>query len=76
MTDLEAYEIDQTAAAQLSTGALDRKQVDEIGDYEFVFDESARIAFEMEIGDRIGGTLGSSKDAELQRQIEEAERRG
>lgn len=75
MTDLEHYENEQTAKAQLTTGAMDREVVED--DYDFVFDESAKIAFAADMADRIEGSGGlSAKDAALQAQINEAERRG
>ena len=43
--------------------------------YDFVFDESVKIQFALDAEDRIEGTL-SGKDAALQAQIDEAERRG
>lgn len=43
--------------------------------YDFVFDESVKIQFALDADDRIEGTLGS-KDAALQAQIDEAERKG
>ena len=75
VTDLEHYENEQTAKAQLTTGAMDREVVED--DYDFVFDESAKIAFAADMADRIEGSGGlSAKDAALQAQINEAERRG
>lgn len=72
-TDLEAYEMEQTSNAQLTSGALDREVI--VDEYEYVFDESVKIQFALDADDRIAGTLGG-KDAVLQAQIDEAERRG
>ncbi|KAL8278191.1 hypothetical protein RQP46_009364 [Phenoliferia psychrophenolica] len=72
VTDLEQYEMEQTNKAQLHSGALDREVVED--SYDFVFDESVKIAFALDADDRIEGTLGG-KDAALQAQIDEAERR-
>jgi len=73
-TDLEHFEMEQTAKAQLRAGALDRPVVEE-EEYDFVFDESVQIQFAMDNEDRIEGTM-SGKDAALQAQILEAEKRG
>ncbi|GAA6063211.1 hypothetical protein JCM10212_006844 [Sporobolomyces blumeae] len=72
-TDLEHFEMEQTAKAQLRSGALDRQVVEE-EEYDFVFDESVQIQFAMDNEDRIEGTM-SGKDAALQAQIQEAEKR-
>ena len=72
-TDLEQYEMEQTAKAQLHSGAMDREVIEE--EYDFVFDESVKIQFALDADDRLEGTLGG-KDAALQAQIDEAERRG
>lgn len=74
ITDLEQYEMEQTSKAQLHAGAMDREAVVE-DEYEFVFDESVKIAFALDAEGGIEGTLGG-KDAALQAQIDEAERRG
>ncbi|BGP19693.1 hypothetical protein JCM10213_001871 [Rhodosporidiobolus nylandii] len=74
VTDLEQYEMEQTAKAQLRAGALDR-EVEEMGEgYDYVFDESVQIAFMEDMEDRIEGTLGG-KDQALQAQIDEAQKR-
>ncbi|GAA5895508.1 hypothetical protein JCM6882_006273 [Rhodosporidiobolus microsporus] len=74
VTDLEQYEMEQTAKAQLKAGALDRP-VEEMGDeYDYVFDESVQIGFLADMEDRIEGTM-SGKDAALQAQIDEAQQR-
>lgn len=73
ITDLEQYEMDQTAAAQIKTGALDRVPVAE-EHYDFVFDESVQIQFALDNEDRIEGTI-DPKEAALKAQIDEAERR-
>ncbi|GAA5982350.1 hypothetical protein JCM5350_006153 [Sporobolomyces pararoseus] len=72
-TDLEHFEMEQTAKAQLRAGALDRPVVEE-EEYDFVFDESVQIQFAVDNEDRIEGTM-SGKDAALQAQIQEAEKR-
>ncbi|SGZ24450.1 BQ5605_C023g09724 [Microbotryum silenes-dioicae] len=74
VTDLEQYEMEQTAKAQLTTGALDRQVVED--EYDFVFDESVKIAFALDAEGGIAGSMPtSSKDAALQAQIDEAERK-
>lgn len=52
---------------------MDREVIED--SYDFVFDESVKIQFALDAEDRIEGTLGG-KDAALQAQIDEAERRG
>lgn len=74
ITDLEQYEMEQTAKAQLKTGALDREVIED--DYDFVFDESVKINFALDTEGGIAGTMDSGKDAALKAQIDEAERRG
>jgi pre-mRNA-splicing factor ATP-dependent RNA helicase DHX16 len=44
-------------------------------EYDFVFDDSVKIAFALDADSKIEGTV-SAKDAVLQAQIDEAERRG
>lgn len=73
VTDVDRYEAIQTQNATTNYGALDRPSL--VEDYEFVFDESATIAFLTDNDSRIGGTL-SAKDAALQAQIDAAEKRG
>ena len=78
VTDLEQYENEQTAKAQLRSGALDRQEIDQGDEYDFVFDEEVKIGFLL---DKEGGIEGSglptdAKDAALKAQIDEAERRG
>ncbi|KAM0755976.1 Pre-mRNA splicing factor [Meredithblackwellia eburnea MCA 4105] len=73
ITDLEQYEMEQTAKAQLQSGAMDREVVED--DYDFVFDDSVKIAFALDAEDRIEGSGMSAKDAALKAQIDEAERR-
>ncbi|BGP03125.1 Pre-mRNA splicing factor [Rhodotorula toruloides ATCC 204091] len=74
ITDLEQYEMEQTTKAQLTAGALDRETVDIGGEYDYVFDESVQIQFALDMEDRIEGTI-NPKDAALQAQIDEAQRR-
>ncbi|GAA6025804.1 hypothetical protein JCM10207_001496 [Rhodosporidiobolus poonsookiae] len=74
VTDLEAYEMEQTAKAQLRAGALDREEVDQGAEYDFVFDESVQIQFMADMEGRIEGTMGG-KDAKLQAEIDEAQKR-
>ncbi|BGP35024.1 hypothetical protein JCM10296v2_006854 [Rhodotorula toruloides] len=74
ITDLEQYELEQTTKAQLTAGALDRETVDIGGEYDYVFDESVQIQFALDMEDRIEGTI-NPKDAALQAQIDEAQRR-
>lgn len=66
--------MEQTAKAQLKTGALDREVIED--DYDFVFDESVKINFALDTEGGIAGTMDSGKDAALKAQIDEAERRG
>lgn len=73
VTDLEQWDAEQIAKSQLSSGALDREVIED--DYEYVFDESVKIQFALDAEDRMEGTLGA-KDAALQAQIDEAERKG
>ncbi|KAM0791034.1 Cyclin-dependent kinase catalytic subunit [Microbotryomycetes sp. NB124-2] len=72
ITDLEQYEMEQTAKAQLAAGAMDREAVRD--EYDFVFDDSVKIAFALDADSKIEGTM-SLKDAALQAQIDEAEKR-
>lgn len=73
VTDLEQWDAEQINKAQLTSGALDREVIED--SYDFVFDESVKIQFALDAEDRIEGTL-SGKDAALQAQIDEAERKG
>lgn len=66
--------MEQTAKAQLKTGALDREVIED--EYDFVFDESVKINFALDTEGGIAGTMDSGKDAALKAQIDEAERRG
>ncbi|EFP77773.2 hypothetical protein PGT21_014816 [Puccinia graminis f. sp. tritici] len=72
VTDVDRYEAIQTQNATTTYGAMDRSV--QVEDYDYVFDESATIAFLVDQDSRIGGTL-SAKDAALQAQIDAAERR-
>ncbi|GAA5933455.1 hypothetical protein JCM3775_000699 [Rhodotorula graminis] len=74
VTDLEQYEHEQTAKAQLTAGALDRDVVDQGAEYDYVFDDAVQIQFALDMEDRIEGTV-DPKEAALQAQIDEAERR-
>ena len=90
VTDLEQYEHEQTAKAQLTAGALDRDVVDQGAEYDqlieinlselqgaeydYVFDDAVQIQFALDMEDRIEGTV-DPKEALLQAQIDEAERR-
>lgn len=65
--------MEQTAKAQMTTGAMDREVVED--EYDFVFDDSVKIAFALDTESGIAGTM-DGKDAALQAQIDEAERRG
>jgi pre-mRNA-splicing factor ATP-dependent RNA helicase DHX16 len=73
VTDLEQWDSEQIAKAQLTSGAMDREVIEDT--YDYVFDESVKIQFALDAEDRLEGTLGV-KDTALQAQIEEAERRG
>ncbi|KAH9460012.1 hypothetical protein MJO29_003953 [Puccinia striiformis f. sp. tritici] len=73
VTDVDRYEAIQTQNATATYGAMDRV-IQQEEDYEYVFDQSATIAFLVDQDSRIGGTL-SAKDAALQAQIDAAERR-
>lgn len=72
VTDLDRYEQLQTQAATLQTGAADRAPVDIGGDYDFVFDDSQHINFQME--DKIASTM-TQEEMALQAQIDAAEQR-
>lgn len=74
VTDLEQYEMEQTNKAQIKAGALDREQVEMGAEYDYVFDESVQIQFALDMEDRIEGTI-DPKEAALQAQIDEAQRR-
>lgn len=74
VTDLEQYEMEQTNKAQMKAGALDREQVEMGAEYDYVFDESVQIQFALDMEDRIEGTI-DPKEAALQAQIDEAQRR-
>ncbi|BGP51314.1 hypothetical protein JCM10450v2_007252 [Rhodotorula kratochvilovae] len=74
VTDLEQYEHEQTAKAQLTAGALDRERVEQGAEYDYVFDDAAQIAFALDMEDRIEGTM-DPKEAALQAQIDEAQKR-
>lgn len=67
--------MEQTSNAQLHSGAMDREIITQGEEYDYVFDESVRIQFALDADDKIEGTLGV-KDAALQAQIDEAERKG
>lgn len=73
ITDVEQWDAEQIAKAQLHSGAMDREVIED--EYDYVFDESAKIQFALDSEDRLEGTLGL-KDAALQAQIDDAERRG
>jgi pre-mRNA-splicing factor ATP-dependent RNA helicase DHX16 len=62
----------QTSSAILQTGALDRLPGENEEDYEYVFDDTAHIAFE--VSDKIGGNL-TQEEVALQAQIDAAEQR-
>ncbi|GAA5825694.1 hypothetical protein JCM3770_004450 [Rhodotorula araucariae] len=74
VTDLEQYEHEQTAKAQLTAGALDREVVEQGAEYDYVFDDAAQIQFALDMEDRIEGTM-DPKEAALQAQIDEAQKR-
>ena len=58
----------------LQTGALDRTALPQGDEFEYVFDDSAHIAFQMDNTSGIAGTM-TADDAALQAQIEAAEKR-
>lgn len=71
-TDVDQWEAHQTHSSTFKTGALDKKEI--VEDYEYVFDESQTIKFVMESA--LPGVGMSAADKLLQKQIEEAEKRG
>lgn len=72
VTDLDRYEQLQTQAATLQTGAADRAPVDIGGEYDYVFDDTQHINFQME--DKIASTM-TQEEMALQAQIDAAEQR-
>lgn len=72
VTDLDRYEALQTQAATLQTGAADRAPVDIGGDYDYVFDDTQHINFQME--DKIASSM-TQEEMALQAQIDAAEQR-
>lgn len=76
VTDLERFEQDKTKNALLEFGAKDQlKYVEPEQEYEFVFDESAQIAFAADHSSSIAATM-SKEDMDLQLRIEAAEQKG
>lgn len=74
-TDVDQWEQSQTKHSTLKMGALDKPEIIQGEEYDYVFDESQTIAFVMD--QTIEGiTPLSAKDALLKQQIEEAENRG
>lgn len=71
-TDVDQWEAHQTQMSTFKTGALDKKEI--VDDYEYVFDESQTIKFVMESA--LPGVGMSAADKLLQKQIEDAEKRG
>lgn len=71
-TDVDQWEAHQTQNSTFKTGALDKKEI--IDDYEYVFDESQTIKFVMESA--LPGVGMSAADKLLQKQVDEAEKRG
>jgi pre-mRNA-splicing factor ATP-dependent RNA helicase DHX16 len=71
-TDVDQWEAHQTQNSTFKTGALDKKEI--VDDYEYVFDESQTIKFVMESA--LPGVGMSAADKLLQKQIEQAEKRG
>lgn len=75
VTDTDRFEEEQAKSSILRTGALDRVAVEQGGDYDYVFDESAQIGFVLDADDRIAGNM-SVDEMELQAKIDAAEQRG
>jgi pre-mRNA-splicing factor ATP-dependent RNA helicase DHX16 len=71
-TDVDQWEAHQTQMSTFKTGAMDKKEI--VEDYEYVFDESQTIKFVMESA--LPGAGMSAADRLLQKQVDEAEKRG
>ncbi|KDQ11123.1 hypothetical protein BOTBODRAFT_177594 [Botryobasidium botryosum FD-172 SS1] len=70
VTDVDQWEQSQSKHSTFKSGALDKKEIED--DYEYVFDESQTIQFVM---DQAEGGLINARDAALNAQIAEAEKR-
>lgn len=75
VTDHERYDEEQMQNSLLRAGALDRVAVDPGAGYDFVFDEEAKIKFMQDMESSIAGNM-SLEELELNRKIDEAEKRG
>jgi pre-mRNA-splicing factor ATP-dependent RNA helicase DHX16 len=76
ITDLDRYEEDQTKNSMLQAGALDRQNLALPADeYEYVFDEAAKIEWVLESKDALAGTM-TKEEMELQMKIDAAEKKG
>ena len=72
VTDVDQWEAQQTDKTNLKTGAMDVEFVEE--QYDFVFDESQRIDFQLDSSSAIKGNLTTEEQRVLD-QINEAERK-
>jgi hypothetical protein len=76
ITDLDRYEEEQTKNSTLQAGALDRQNLALPADeYEYVFDEAAKIEWVLESKDALEGTM-TKGEMELQMKINAAEQKG
>lgn len=73
VTDIDRFEDEQAKAAIVRTGAQDRAPVAE-PEYDYVFDDTARIDWVLDNADRIEGTM-SAEEMEVQAQLSAAEER-
>lgn len=73
VTDIDRFEEEQANAAAIRTGAQDREVVQE-PEYDYVFDDAARIDWVLDNEDKIQGTM-SVEEMEAQAQLDAAEAR-
>lgn len=73
VTDIDRFEEEQAKASVVQTGARDRVPVAE-PEYDYVFDDAARIDWVLDNEDKIQGTM-SAEDMEVQQQLDAAEAR-
>lgn len=73
ITDIDRFEDEQAKAAVVRTGAQDRVVAAE-PEYDYVFDDAARIDWVIDNADRIEGTM-SAEEMEVQAQLDAAEAR-
>jgi pre-mRNA-splicing factor ATP-dependent RNA helicase DHX16 len=72
VTDVDQWEAHQTDKTNLKTGAMDVEFQEE--QYDFVFDESQKIKFDLDSSSAIKGNLTTEEQRVLD-QINEAERK-